>query len=95
MSARRRDDDSDWGDDDRGNDDWMVDDDDDGGDDVTAVPCPYCRREIAEDAVRCPGCGNYLSKEDLPPERQRGWIVVTVIVCLFVVYCWMFGWPGR
>lgn len=41
-------------------------------DDPPTVPCPYCRAELAEDAVRCPRCENYISREDRPAER-RGW----------------------
>src|SRR5262245_44427694 len=29
-------------------------------------PCPYCNREIHEDAERCPYCEQYVSQEDSP-----------------------------
>ena len=48
------------------------------------VPCPYCREEIAEDAERCPHCGNYLSKEDAPPGERKGgvWVLLMVLALL-------------
>ncbi|MCY2964956.1 MAG: hypothetical protein NT069_15170 [Planctomycetota bacterium] len=64
------------------------DEDDDGG------PCPYCGIEIAHDAPQCPHCKNYITEEENAGSRQPWWIVATVIVCLLMVYFWMFGWPG-
>ena len=63
--------------------------DDDGPPDV---PCPYCREEISEDAVQCPHCGNYLSREDAPAgsSRSRGWLVVAVLA-LLAVAMWAAG----
>ena len=60
--------------------------------DEPTIPCPHCRREILEDAERCPYCEHYLSKEDAPPERKPWWIVVGVIACLYVVYRWNVWW---
>jgi hypothetical protein len=57
------------------------------------VPCPYCREEIAEDAERCPECGNYLSREDedRPAERKSAtWVVLLVLVLLIVAF-WVVG----
>jgi uncharacterized paraquat-inducible protein A len=51
-------------------------------------PCPYCGAAVYHDTVRCPRCGNYLSREDAP-SRQPWWIVVTAIVCLLVVLGWI------
>ncbi len=69
-------------------DEYGSDDDDE----EPTVPCPYCRREILEDAERCPYCEHYISKEDRPPERKPLWIVVGVIACLYVVYRWNAWW---
>ena len=83
----------DWEDDDPGmvydpeDEDWPDEDDEE-----PTVPCPYCRREILEDAERCPYCEHYISKEDTPPERKPWWIVVGVIACLCVVYMWNAWW---
>src|SRR5262249_21368463 len=55
----------DWDDDDPGlvhdpeDEDWPDD-----WDDEPTMPCPHCRREVREDAERCPYCEHYLSKED-------------------------------
>ena len=48
-------DDEDW-------DEEYPDDDDDSA----TVPCPYCKREIHEDAERCPHC------ERISPKRNAG-----------------------
>ncbi len=79
--------------DDVDDEDWDDDDDPDAlhdPDEIPLVPCPYCRREILEDAERCPECGHYISREDAPPERKPWWIILGVIVCLYVVWRWMF-----
>ena len=63
----------DWDDDDPGmvhdpeDEDWPDD-----WDDEPTIPCPHCRREILEDAERCPYCERYLSKEDAPGRASPG-----------------------
>jgi uncharacterized paraquat-inducible protein A len=61
----------------------------DDDDDDTAV-CPYCGASIYDDAVRCPRCENYLSREDAP-SRQSWWIVLTAILCVLLVLGWILG----
>jgi hypothetical protein len=73
--------------DDTEDEDW---DDEDDLDDPDLIPCPHCRHEIFEDSPRCPHCGRYLSREDAPPERKPWWVILGVIVCLYVVWRWMF-----
>jgi hypothetical protein len=67
--------------------DWPEEEDKD-----PTVPCPYCHREILEEAERCPYCESYISREDAPAARKPWWIVVGVIVCLYVVYRWNVWW---
>jgi hypothetical protein len=55
------------------------------------IPCPYCRREIHEDAERCPYCEHYISAEDAPV-RKPWWLVLGVGACLYVVYRWIIPW---
>ena len=64
---------------------------DDSDDDEPTAPCPYCRREIHEDAQRCPYCEQYLSTEDAPAGRKPWWIVLGVVVCLLMVLAWLRG----
>ena len=84
-------------DDDSWDDEYESDDDPDHGDwteeedDEPTVPCPYCGREIHEEAPRCPYCENYLSAEDSPPQRKPWWLIVGVLACLYAVYRWIVG----
>jgi hypothetical protein len=72
---------------------WENPDDPEGDDDET-VTCPYCLRPVYEDAERCPGCGQYLSRQDRPA-RHPWWLLLGVLVGLVVVIRWVtFGrWP--
>jgi hypothetical protein len=54
------------------------------------LPCPYCRRAIHEDSVRCPHCESYISGEDAPPSRKPWWIILGVLACLYAIYQWIF-----
>ncbi len=62
-------------------DEWSNDDDD-----AETIPCPYCKREIHEDAQRCPHCENYISTEDTPPTAKPWWIIIGVVACLYAMY---------
>ena len=66
--------------------DWADEDDDE-----PTAPCPYCGREIHEEAPRCPYCENYVSAADSPPQRKPWWLVVGVLLCLYAVYRWIVG----
>lgn len=73
-------------------DDWEDDDDVDlYDDDEPTIPCPWCRREIHEDAEQCPYCEHYLSDEDAPSPGKPWWIIVGTIGCLYLCYRWIFG----
>jgi len=67
--------------------DWN--DDGSPGDDGSTIPCPYCQREIYEDALRCPHCENYISAEDSPPVPKTRFVVLGTIVTLAVIYWWI------
>ena len=98
MPTRRSNDD--WDDD--ADDSWEDDGLDDEGDfdslpegaylddEIPTRPCPYCREDICEDAVRCPFCESYLSTEDAPADSKPWWIVLGAIVCLLVALMWVF-----
>jgi hypothetical protein len=68
-----------------------VDDVPEDDDEEPTLPCPYCRREILEDAERCPYCGSYISREDAPAHKPW-WLILGVGACLYVVYRWIVPW---
>ena len=75
----------------------MSDDDDDDFDDPEPdddglVPCPYCGEEMLEDSPRCPSCGQYLSDEDAPSEKEPPWILITAGILLLIVLSWAVRW---
>jgi hypothetical protein len=62
-----------------------------GNGDAALVPCPHCRREIYEEAERCPSCGFYITREEGgggPP----WWLALGVIACLVAALSWILGW---
>jgi predicted nucleic acid-binding Zn ribbon protein len=54
-------------------------------DDETTDECPYCGRGIYDDAVQCPHCGNYVSKEDAPRQRMPLWIIIGIVLAFLAV----------
>jgi hypothetical protein len=60
-------------------------------DDAPTIPCPYCKREIHEDAPRCPYCEQYISREDAPRSRKPWWMIVGLVLCLYAIYHWVIG----
>lgn len=58
-------------------------------DDDATMPCPFCGEEIYDDAERCPQCGRYLSREELPAGKTPVWIVAGAILCLIIVALWV------
>jgi hypothetical protein len=85
----RVDEDADWNDDST-DDDEEFDDILDDSEEAT-IPCPNCKRQIHEDAQRCPYCEHYLSEEDAPSSGKPWWVTIGVLVCLYVVYRWIAG----
>ena len=71
-------------------DDWDdVDEEDWGDEDEPLVPCPWCRREIPEDAPRCPYCEHYISREDAPPAPKPWWILIGALLALLGALVWI------
>ena len=54
----------------------------------STVACPHCRAEIYEDSVRCPRCGNYITRETMHHFRKPIWMIVGALLALagFAVY---------
>ena len=87
MTRRGNRDDDDF--EDEADESWDADDDtgDDDSDDDSddTIPCPYCGRQIYEDAVRCPRCERSLSDEDRSTTSKPRWVIVTAIIVLAAV----------
>jgi hypothetical protein len=64
--------------------DWEDPDpsDQDDHDDPEAIPCPFCRKPVVENADICPHCGNYIFAEDAAPERKPVWLWVVVVLLI-------------
>lgn len=60
-------------------------DDDEG---TETVPCPSCRREIAEFAERCPHCGDWVTP-GAGPARRPAWFWFALAAALAVMILWI------
>ena len=60
--------------------------------DPAEIPCPYCKRPILDDAVRCPHCGNYISAETAPHPRRPWWWIVAVILLILLLMRFLVRW---
>ena len=60
-------------------------------DDPATFPCPYCKRELTEDAERCHYCGAYISQEDAPRPISWAWyIAVIILIAIVLTWLWKF-----
>ncbi len=82
MSLWDADDEDDWGDD-------PADEVESEADDEPTLPCPFCRREIHEEAERCPYCEQCISDEDRRRGAKPWWIVIGVVLCLVMMLWWL------
>lgn len=55
------------------------------------IPCPYCKREMAEDVEQCPHCENYISREDAPRESNSKFVIVGMVLALLAAALWVAG----
>ena len=60
-------------------------DESDQSDEPAEVPCPYCKREMSEEAERCPHCGCYILAHDAPRRLSWWWIVGVVLLVLLLL----------
>ena len=89
----------------KNDDDWLDDESDEDfpdygsydefDDDSNEVrPCPVCGREVYEDSLRCPACGNYITFATASPwsGRPLWWIALGLlgVVALVVALTFMF-----
>jgi predicted nucleic acid-binding Zn ribbon protein len=49
------------------------------------VPCPYCGKDVYENAELCPHCRSYISREDSRPPRRPKWLAIGAIVTVVVI----------
>lgn len=57
--------------------------------------CPTCGRELYHGLVKCPYCGEWVTRESVAAERSRGWFWPTVIAILIAVILVMWSGLGR
>jgi predicted nucleic acid-binding Zn ribbon protein len=62
-------------------------------DDVDGVgdetPCPYCGKDIYEQAEICPYCRSFISHEDAPPRRRPLWLWIGFLLALVGALIWI------
>lgn len=67
-------------------------DDADWNTDPAQILCPYCKREISEDAQRCPYCGMYPFGADAPRPARPWWWWAALILLLLLLITWVIRW---
>jgi hypothetical protein len=68
--------------------------DQDSHDDPETVRCPFCGREVVEEADLCPRCGNFIGGDDRTTRTHSRWIVVTAVVLLAATALGLTWWLG-
>jgi len=70
------------------------DDDSSEDDESSTMPCPRCRREVWEDADRCPRCGYYLTDDEMEEEERSAgpgfkwkWVSIALLA-VFALGLW-------
>ena len=58
------------------------------GEESGTYPCPYCGKDVYEDAIRCPRCQRYVSPEDAKGRHPIQWVVLAVILALVALGIW-------
>lgn len=84
--------DDEWEDDEwNDGEDWVPDEEEfePTDDELPTISCPACGREMLEESIRCPYCGDYRSDEDAPSNPKPTWIIVGLILCFVAVYFWL------
>jgi len=67
--------------------------DQDSHDEPETVQCPFCGREVVEEAEICPRCGNFIgSSDDATKRSHRGWVILTAIVLLTAIALGLLAW---
>ena len=81
-------------------DDWDTDYEDDYGPDSDfdeeweseTIVCSHCGADVYEDAVACPVCGEYLTKETHPLSDRPAWWVILGVVGIIATIISMIFW---
>ena len=68
--------------------------DQDSDDDPETIACPFCGRELVEEAEVCPKCGNFLggSDDNVTTRSHPRWVIVTAIVVLAAIASGLTWW---
>ena len=51
--------------------------------------CPYCGKDVYEDAIRCPACGRYVSPEDAKGRHPIQWVILAVLLAMAALAVWI------
>lgn len=60
---------------------------DESEDDLATAECPHCGHEIIHDAVQCPACGEYVSREDAPAKGPP-WMLAVALLLVLAFLAW-------
>lgn len=58
------------------------------GEESGTYPCPYCGKDVYEDAIRCPHCHRYVSREEARAHHPMQWVVLLVLLALAALGIW-------
>lgn len=83
-----------WHDDDDDDQDALYDpdeadqDDSDEEDPAETLPCPRCKKDVYEDADRCPYCGFFITPAAVS-SGKTWWFIIAAVLALLAMLMWL------
>lgn len=62
----------------------------DDADETCVISCQHCGRDMYEDAVQCPACGLYATREGRPAPAKPRWQLFGAVAAVLAVLTWFF-----
>jgi hypothetical protein len=59
-----------------------------GGEESGTYPCPYCGKDVYEEALRCPHCQRYVSRAEAKARHPLQWVLLLVLLALGALLVW-------